>query len=226
MTTALSALRTFVRNQTLVESDDVSDANLNTMINGGLNELSLMFDWPFLQAEGTVTTVAGQINYSLPSNFRKMFVVRDEDRRATPTRLTFQQALNRWGGDPPTGGDASWYYLWNDDICLVPIPSDAESAEYRLYYQKGITELASDADIPEFASEFHLISAHYAIARVWEHQEDFPKSDSADQKFIAAAERMARYYHQRADLSPLIFGDGIRPSMFANNNMPFLDDAT
>lgn len=225
MATNLGSIRTFVRNQTLVESDDMTNADLNLLINAGLNEMSLAFDWPFLHATSNITTVQDQANYDLPADLRRLFAVRDNDRRATVTRIDMHTALNRWGGDPPSGDNAHWYYLWNDDIWLIPVPDTAEASEYTLFYQKAITELSADGDTPEFVSEFHLTPAYYAIARVWEHEEDFTKAEASENAFRQRVEQMARFYHQTADKHPLVFGNGPRPALNTAQNMPWLDGA-
>lgn len=221
----LADLRAVVRSQTLVEADDVSEATLNLFLNQGYRELSVAFPWPWLQAEATISTVADQSAYSLPTDYRKLFSVADEDATRTLHRLTPEEALNRWGGNPPSGDEARWYYVWADSIFLLPVPSSAETGAYRLYYQKSLTVLSADGDTPEFAEEFHLILTHYAIARAWEHEEDFPKAEAADSKFRQATEWMARYYLRREEHTPLIYGEGIRPRLASNVNMPWLDGA-
>jgi hypothetical protein len=227
MATDLASLRSLVRTQTLVETDDVADSVLNTHLNAGLNKLSLLFEWPFLEADTTLTVAADTQTVALPSDYRMLFDISDEDKRYTLTRLTRNQALRRWGGDPPSSDNALWYYVHGTNIYFVPIPSTADTDRYRIFYQKAITELSVDGDTPEFISEYHTIASHYAIARVWEHLEDFPKAEAADATFLREADNMARYYHAREKSEPLIFGDGVSPNtMGIRANMPWLDDAS
>ena len=219
----LSDLRGVVRNQTLAESDDVSDANIHLYLNQGLRELSMAFRWPWLEATTTVDVVAATASYALPADYRKLFVVQDTDARRSLTRLTLAQAQNHWGGDVPEGDAADWYYVWDDALYLVPIPGTTATAAYKIYYQKAVTVLAADADTPEFASEFHLILTHYAIARVWEHEEEFEKAKVADDTFRVKVAQMAQYYLKREESDPLIFGGGTRPGLGTVNNLPWLD---
>jgi len=226
MSTTLLAMRSYVRNQTLVETDDVSNANLDIMLNAGLNQLSLAWNWPFLQATATLSTVADTQTIAVPADFRKAYLLYETDTRVRLKEVTFEQAISTWGGDPPAGDEARWFYFWNNTFYLIPIPATTESAEYTLFYQKAITELSADGDTPEFVSEFHLLPTQYAIARVWEHEEDFPKATEADTQFREQVEQMARYYQNLTEDSPSIFGDGVRPSLSDRNNMPWLDKAT
>ena len=220
---SLTNLIDVVRSQTLAEADDVSDANLTLFLNQGIRRLSTMFRWPWLEASYDVDVVAATASYALPSDFRRLFVVKDADARITLTRLTLEEALERWGGDPPSGSQAHWYYVWNESIYLLPVPDTTESAAYTLYYQKAPTLLSAGSDTPQFLSEFHLILAYYASARVWEHEEDFEKVDALDGRFRSEAEAMARYYLKREEEFPLVYGDGVRPNLRSANNMPFLD---
>lgn len=226
MATTLSQMRSYVRTQTLVESDDVTNNNLDLMLNAGLNQLSLAFSWPWLQASADLTTVADTQTIALPSDFRKAFLIIENDTRVKLQEITFEQAFLQWGGDPPTGDGATWYYVFANLINLIPIPTSAETSEYKLMYQKAITELSADGDSPEFVSEFHLLPTQYAIARVWEHEEDFTKATEADNAFREQVEQMARYYTSQTESKPMVFGDGTKPRMSPNANMPWLDLAT
>jgi hypothetical protein len=221
----LASIRSVVRTLTLAETDDVSNTNVDLFINQGYRWLSTQFRWPWLEATATITVAADVASYDLPADYRKLWAVRDADERRTLTRLSFEEALNRWGGDPPTGTDAKWSYVYADDIFLLPVPSAAESDAYTLYYQKQLTIMASDGASPEFAAEFHLILADYAIARVWEHEEDFDKARLADVRFAEQVEAMARYYFRREAQTPLVYGGGIHPNPAVHQNLPWLDDA-
>ena len=221
----LASIRSVVRTLTLAETDDVSNTNVDLFINQGYRWLSTQFRWPWLEATSSITVVASTASYALPSDYRQLWSVEDAEKRRTITRLTLEEALNRWGGDPPTGTDARWYYIFDDNIYLLPVPSANDTARYTLYYQKQLTVMASDTATPEFAAEFHLILADYAIARVWEHEEDFDKSRLADQRFNDQVEAMARYYFRREAQTPLVYGGGIHPNPAVHQNLPWLDDA-
>lgn len=221
----LTSIRSVVRTLTLAETDDVSDANVNLFVNQGYRMLSTLFRWPWLEATSNITTVADTASYALPADYRRLYAIKDTDKRRTLTRLTVEEALERWGGDPPSGAEAKWFYVWDDSIYLLPVPSANETAAYTLYYQKKLTTMTSGTDEPEFAEEFHLVLADYAIARVWEHEEDFEKARLSDARFREQVEAMARYYLRRQEEWPLVYGDGVRPNMSSNSNLPWLDDA-
>jgi len=218
---SLAELRTYVRHMTLVELDDITDAELTAFLNEGYRRLANRFPWPWLQETATITTVAAQADYARPTDLRRVVaIVEDaEDRRLA--RLSFEQAISKWGGDFPDGEKASWYYLYHNKINLVPTP-DAAAKTYTVYYQKAITPLANDVDVPEFDIEYHYSLATYAVARVWEHEEDIDKSTYFDARFAMEVDEMASMYIKEAEDYPRVYGEGLRPAPYTTN-MPWLD---
>ena len=91
MATTLAEMITYVRSQTLVQADDVSSAVITQMLNAGLNQLSLAFSWPWLQETADLTTVADTQTVALPSDFRKAFVIIENDTRVKLQEITFEQ---------------------------------------------------------------------------------------------------------------------------------------
>lgn len=218
---SLTELRDYVRHMTLVELDDITDTEMTAFLNEGYRRLANRFPWPWLQASSTITTVAADADYALPADFRKITAIVEDAEERRLTRLSFEQAISKWGGDFPDDTRASWYYLYHDQIHLVPTPSTAAKT-YTLYYQKAITVLANDTDTPEFDVEFHYVLGTYAIARCWEHEEDIDKSTYFDARFMAEVEEMASMYIKEAEDYPRVYGDGLRPSP-VSANMPWLD---
>lgn len=225
----LAQLKALIRTQTLVETDDVSDAELLTFLNNGINELTVRFRWPFLEKSSTISAANGTQAYSLPADYSRLVAVVDNDNTTRLTRITPELAFEQWGGDPPTGTDATWFFIWGEKLNLIPVPTAADTDRYTLYYLKTPTLLAADGDSPEFASQFHHILALYAAARVWESEEDLAKMARLDEAFGQQIEVMARYYLKRDEDFPIVWGDGMRPPASSRViydvrfNMPFLD---
>ena len=93
MATTLADMRSYVRTQTLVQADDVSNARLDQHLNSALNQLSLAFSWPWLQASADLTTVADTQTIALPSDFRKAFLIIENDTRVKLQEITFEQTF-------------------------------------------------------------------------------------------------------------------------------------
>lgn len=219
------ALRSYIRTQTLVESDDLSDAELLTFLNDGIYRVSVRMRWPWLETTGTITTVADQEGYTLPSDYRKLVAIVDNDEKRRLRRVTPDLALEEWGGDPDSDSEASWYYIYGGSIYLLPVPSANDTDRYTIYYVKAPTAMSNGTDTPEWDVEFHHVVADYAIAKVWEYEEDFQKAADAEAKFEAGIELMVDHYLNSEERHPTIYGGGIRPS-FGRTNMPWLNDGS
>jgi len=217
----LSELRTYVRHMTLVELDDIQDSELTVWLNEGLRRLANRWPWPWLHETATITTVAAQRVYSKPADFRKALGITEVGYDRRLTRLSWEQAISKWGDDFPDANRASWYFIYEDQISLVPVPSTAAKT-YTLYYLKAPTALVNDGDSPEFDVEFHYVLASYAIARVWEHEEDMEKSLYFDGRFDNEVGEMVALYIKEAEDYPRVYGAGPTPAPYTTN-MPWLD---
>lgn len=217
----LAAIRTYVRTQTLTETTDFSAAKLNVLINEGIREIAKRFAWPFLEASATITTVADTQSYAMPADWRRTQAITEDDMTNRLDRITFDEASEMYGGNTPTGTPARKFYIYQEKIWLVPIPSEVNA--YTHHYLKEITLLTDDTDEPEFASDYHYTPAFWAIARVWEQEEEFGKMDAQEARFDRAVEMMARHYLNRSEDKPQVWGESRRRGYFGSN-LPFLAD--
>lgn len=207
----LSAIRDFVREQTLIEADDWSNTKIDNVINEGIREVASRFRWPFLASSAQVSVTSGTQSYALSgiaSDIQRIAAIIDNDKRVKLQEIEAQYAWQVYGGDPTTSDEATGFYIWGDTLYLVPSPTATETDAYTLFYYKSPTELTNDTDTPEWSSQFHMLLAEYAIARVWEREEDYSKSAAAQGRFDARVEQMARHYLNRVEDEPLIYGEG------------------
>lgn len=207
----LAAIRDFVREQTLIEIDDWSNAKVLNVINEGIREVASRFRWPFLSASAQISVTAGTQSYalsSIASNVQRIAAIIDNTRRVKLQEVEPQYAWELYGGDAPDSDEALAFYLWGESLYLLPTPSANESNAYTMFYYKTPTELSNDTDVPEWSSQFHMLLADYAIARVWEREEDFQKAQAAQQRFDLRVEQMARHYLNRVEDEPLVYGKG------------------
>lgn len=207
----LAAIRDFVREQTLIEIDDWSNAKLLNVINEGIQEVASRFRWPFLATSAQISVTAGTQAYSLSSiasNIQRIAAIIDNERRIKLQELDARYAWQLFGGDAPDSDQALGFYLWGETLYLLPTPSATEANAYTIFYYKSPTTLSNDTDTPEWSSQFHMLLADYAIARVWEREEDFQKAQAAQGRFDGRVEQMARHYLNRVEDEPLIFGEG------------------
>ena len=213
----LSDIRDWVREETLVESTDWSNAKVDNTINEGIRQLATRFPWPFLATSSQLSVTDGTQNYSFDtiSDFSgtayKLFRIEaivDNDRKYKLRELAASDAFVMYGGDMPEASEAQYFYTWGQSIYLLPVPDTTAASAYTVYYYRSVDELANDSDSPEWDARFHMVLADYSIARVWEREEEIGKSEAADARFGDGIERMAQFYLNRAQDYPMIMGGG------------------
>lgn len=217
-----SDIRDYVRQQTLVETDDFADDKINVLINQGLQRLSTRFEWPWLAASTTLSVVAGTDEYTLPTDLTRTLSIVRQDKQQRLVEVAPNVIQQFQGGSTPSG-TPTMYFVHGRIMFLDKIPT--EDATYDWYYFKSPTLLTNDTDEPEFASEFHLVLGDWAISRVWRREEDFTKAQDAEQDFTKGIEEMARFYLDVSRDGPVVFG-GARPIRSRFPNMPWLDGVT
>lgn len=226
----LAAIRDYVREQALIETDDWSSTKLDIVINEGYNEVSQRFNWPWLESSNLFSVTADQQGYDLSAiaagseEIARIQAIVDVDSRNRLVEIGSNEAFQRFGGDFSSSSRASEFYIWADQVNLLPIPDTTEADAYKIYYYKKPTVLANDAAEPEWDEQFHYVLAQWCLARVWEREEDYEKGVAWQAKFDAQVERMARYYLDRAVNVPQVVGLRGAPRRSGRvNNTPFLD---
>lgn len=196
-------IRDWVRQQTLVESDDFSDAKLNTVLDQGIREIAMAHRWPFLEASTTFQTTEDVAGYPFPSDFARLEAVYFDG--GDPLVETTRRDAQKEFGDE-TASEAERYYFWQEQINLAPIPNVA-FVDVNVDYQREPTLLANDTDVPEFHSAFHMILAEYGAAKVWEREEDLERSAFHARMFARGVRDMIDFYSARGKDDPIIFGE-------------------
>ena len=198
-----------IRIATVIDSTAVSDANIVTIINNGMYEISLASEWPWLEASETLSAVADQQVYSLPTSFDFMVAIVDDDNDTTVPYMTPTEFFLRYGND--TGNSTTtpnFYTIWEDQIYFTPIPSTNDTDRFTCYYYQTVTLLTTGGTSPAFHQAFHPILVEYAKWKLWENQEYFDQSERAFVSFARYLQQMESWYGRRAKRDPYIAGDG------------------
>ncbi len=203
-------IKDWARQQTLVEIEDFADIKLDAVINEGIRKVAQLFEWPFLEAETSITLVDAQQTYDLPTDFASVVIAIGSDGtqlRETTRRRAQQDFLGEIDATPQE------FYIWGEQIAFAPTPDSAPSfASVVVDYRAAPTLLANDSESPQWNSMFHLLLGDYAAARIWEREEDLDRAKYHDDKFLAALEEMAGFYLDRADDGPVVIGAAFVPT--------------
>lgn len=140
-----------------------SDAELNNYINKAY--LKVQKDWNFQwrenQGNNTQSTVVWTQQYTLPTDFGKIQLVRFNWTNLIPTtKVTLKRQYSSFVSWTP-----SQYYLFGNYIWLDVLPSSVWTLD--IDYQKRLTAFTADADVCAFNDDFDLAIVKYAAYLAW-----------------------------------------------------------
>src|SRR5690606_32257560 len=102
-----------------------------------------------------------------------------------------------WYGNDSQGShttEAREWTVYEGKVLLHPIPSEADSNRYTLYYYRQIAELDSDNDEPEFLDTFHWLCVEWVKWKLYEREAMSAESDRAFAMYAQLLERMRQWY--------------------------------
>lgn len=209
------------REQTLLDTDDVSDAVVLGHINRAIAIVGGRFEWPFLAQTDTITLADGTQGYAWPTDWVKIDSLTIVDKRIRLKRLSAKEAEDRYGNDFPSGEPRS-FFLWGNQINFVPIPNAVGTISARGYTQPTI--LAATSNSPGWNDQYHEFLADYAIQKLWEREEDQAMAEAARQEFENGIGELASFYNDQAADERMVWGE--QPDKYVGSgasNMPWLD---
>jgi Ni/Co efflux regulator RcnB len=212
-----------VRQKTMIDASEITNNEMILWLNDGQDEVSNRHNWDWLMGTEDVTTIAGTAAYALTADYSSIIAIVEDGERGRLIPVTAQAVWNHYGDDIPSAQRAKYYYIYDNDLYLLPTPSTS-SVVYHVYAE-GLPQLfTATSDAPAFMETFHKVLADYVEARVWEREEEFEKAQVADNRFELGVRQMQVAYDSRQKLDPWAVGDG-RPSTLRTND-PFYDDWT
>lgn len=218
------AILAAVRLQTLIESTNVSDAEIVLIINQGIDEVSIADYWPFLEASETLTLVDSTQSYALPAAWEYMVAVIDDDHDMTIPYIDPQTFFNFYGND--TGNEATtfnFYTIWEDKTYITPTPSANDTNRLSLYYYKSGTQLSAGSTSPDWHEAFHPVLVEYCKWKLYEREEYYVQSERAFIAYSRYLSAMSSWYMRRAKRIPGMYGDGIFRPRSGDPNVPLLN---
>lgn len=172
----LSTIRTDITDR-IGPGTGLTSSTLNRWINEGENAFCSSFEFPWLEASATDTTVASTQNYNLPTACRKLLAV-----FVGSTEYTYVPFSLKENVDTTASSNANAYYVFDDDIWLIPTPSTAGTT-ITFYYYKTPTALSNDSDTPTVPTRYQEALVFYGLAR----------AHSRDQNASAEKDAMAQF---------------------------------
>lgn len=215
-------IRDLVRLVTTVDSGEVTDAQLLDFINEGILDVAMRDEWPWLEGNASFSTVASTREYALsaltayPQEIT--FVIRSGDTEPL-LPISYMQAVAQYGDDFPSGTPRYWF-LREEKISLVPVPSAVETI--KVFYTIAPTELTTGSDTPAWIATFHHLLVDWVESKVWKQQEDYEKSEIAFGRYLDRVDLMKRAYESRMNTGPWAVGSG--RNVLTGRSEPFRND--
>ncbi len=199
-------LRTFVRNVTNIRSTGLlSDAEINEALSDALAAVCSAYPWSFLRATTTVSVVANDATYTLPSDARDVLLVsnRTDTRMARVLKavdLVDAATIVDRNGTPKV------YSMTEQPITLTLYPTPEEAETLTVVYRTSNPTLATDTDVPPFDAEFHKVVAYSAsLTLLVDRGAGEAKLGKVSNKYSELFDRMLARYVPRTDQSRVTF---------------------
>lgn len=201
-------IRAIIRLTTMVDSGEISDAQLLLWINECIWDVSMRDDWEWLETRSSFVTVVGTEAYDITSMASGdeaqaiLYLVRSGDDSPLHP-ISWQAAMVRWGDDVPES-TPKYYAIYRERIHLYPKPSAVETI--RVFYVRPPSELSAGSDTPEWMTTFHNLVVPFVEEKVWRQQEDFQKAGQASIGYRDRLDLMRRAYQSRQNHGPWTVG--------------------
>jgi hypothetical protein len=170
--------------------NETQRAQVKLWLNDRLAELWGLEDWTFRKAATTVTVTGGSNIVTAPSDLGIVLGLMRDD--GTPIQYVTPETYFRAHLGQQNSTTTDRFTVVNKQILLDPTPGTGSSS-WELYYDKAVTPLVADGDIPAIPSEHHYILVHGATATGSVMVNDFTYQ-FAEQRWANELDSMRRNY--------------------------------
>ena len=212
----LTTIEQWARRITLVESTNITDAQIFELVNQGYLELSVQYPWSWLETSVDFTVSPDVRTYTLPSNYDYGITMIDTNTDRAIRYVPAKEFFELRGQDTDTTASAaqSWTIFANE-VYFYPTPSTQTTAAYTLFYYKEVSVLVAQ-DEPDFHQAFHWMLVEYIAWKLYNREEYFTQSERARITWTGYLNDMIMFYNSKTKWSSFIWGDGRMPRQFTN----------
>lgn len=196
-----------VREITEMDSSDVSDTVLNIYLRDGYNRIiDLERRWSFLECSFSLTTVAGQDDYTVDDytadEIREVIAVLDDDGERL-TYISYDDAEDVLLDQPVTTGDPVFYSFWGGKMFLFPTPDSAVTFSVRAY--RYPTDWVTNNTSPDGVASFDMALVYYAISRIYQAQEELNTAATYERMYADTVTLARRDLTRPPSSTPVVF---------------------
>lgn len=186
---------------------EVGDPGIKTWINDAylmqVSEISNVIP-DYFTKKATTSSVSGQQEYALPSDFEKMVLCRVSYDGTNYVRTlplnNIGQATDLTNTDSQYfHQDQPYYYIYGSNFGILPDFDTTLSGNIQIWYTYTPTELSDDDDEPAVPTRFQSILKYWAYANYLDQNDEHAAAERMRQRFEANMERLVQ---QLADRQP------------------------
>lgn len=212
MTMSLADVRTMVRDISDLDSTDVPNSIIDNAVKEAFQRIvALERRYPKYQESYTFNTVANQRAYTTASIGDIREIISLVDTSSSGARLTmipYDNAEEIWLGNTDTPSRPYFYAMWDGALHLYPKPDAIYSITVRAYRNPVYTWLTTTSQAIDLDEWFHILLAYFALARVYQRQEDPELSAMYMRSFEEGVAMARRDLMKTPSARPLIVSGG------------------
>lgn len=212
MTMSLADVRTMVRDISDLDSTDVPNSIIDNAVKEAFQRIvALERRYPKYQESYTFNTVANQRAYTTASIGDIREIISLVDTSSSGARLTmipYDNAEEIWLGNTDTPSRPYFYAMWDGALHLYPKPDAIYSITVRAYRNPVYTWLTTTSEAIDLDEWFHILLAYFALARVYQRQEDPELSAMYMRSFEEGVAMARRDLMKTPSARPLIVSGG------------------
>lgn len=196
-------IRKLVRFLSLIEAREVSDVQMDTLIDEGFHivESKRVWPWAISRVNARIETTKGADKYTIPDFSHIVSILKHDGSKQL--RSTSESDIATSGHEQYA--EPELYMVEGGKVVLSPIPDDT-GYQYDVIYTT-LPEWRLSSEKPPFEEQFHTILVDWTLHRIWEREENFTRSNDYRSRFEARLMDMNSFYNSRSEDRPLIFGE-------------------
>ena len=212
MTMSLADVRTMVRDISDLDATDIPNSIIDNAVKEAFQRIvALERRYPKYQESYTFNTVANQRAYTLAAIGDIREVISLVETSSSGSRLTmipYDNAEEIWLGNTDTASRPYFYAMWDGALHLYPKPDAAYSITVRAYRNPVYTWLSNVNEAIDLDEWFHVLLAYFALARVYQRQEDPELSQMYMRSFEEGVAMARRDLMKTPSARPLLMSGG------------------
>ena len=212
MTMSLADVRTMVRDISDLDATDIPNSIIDNAVKEAFQRIvALERRYPKYQESYTFNTVANQRAYTISTigDIREIIsLVETSSSGSRLTMIPYDNAEEIWLGNTDTASRPYFYAIWDGALHLYPKPDAVYTITVRAYRNPVYTWMSNTSEAIDLDEWFHILLAYFALARVYQRQEDPELSQMYMRSFEEGVAMARRDLMKTPSARPLLMSGG------------------